>query len=186
MDQSSIFQQALEECNIDVLTGVYVPTPALTLRIPKSKIISVEPTERFPLDEPDIKEPVFDDLKEAFLSASLEKIVMSRMKAKNSKNSGPLLYSEKISPLPNAEEFVLYKRQKATQLAKECKDDDLPEPIQLCTFPTCLNTAIPTYKFCINHLPLDPNFNDQPFFVKCPQCERIAQVGDEKCVFHKK
>lgn len=180
---AELFAQALKECGIDTDPPIGT-NPILTARIPKQNIVAVNVQETFPLKVPTKENVIGEETKEMLISASIEQIVFNRLKLSSNKEQTNEVYSEKISPFPTAEEFVQFKRAKATKLKMESEEDHLSAPIELCSFATCLNTAVPTFKYCINHLSFDPNFDKQIFLKKCPKCDRVMSENDQNCSLH--
>lgn len=89
------------------------------------------------------------------------------------------------------EEFIKFKRAMLTHYNEEAKELGYTKPIEICSEPMCVNMAIPTFKYCANHLNKDPQFETQPFIKECAgiksdgsKCTNCAPASTERCVYH--
>lgn len=65
------------------------------------------------------------------------------------------------------EEYILLKRKVATYYADKSRANGWEEPIRVCLNPRCLNAAVPTFDYCVQHLVDDKRFGEQMFLKQC-------------------
>ena len=92
-----------------------------------------------------------------------------------------------MMPIQDPEEFVKFKQEYNTYVAKTCESYDFETPASLCSVPTCLNTAIPTFDYCICHIEMDPKFEALGLLKKCENedCEIPTSMKFGLCTFHR-
>lgn len=65
------------------------------------------------------------------------------------------------------DDYILLKRKVATHYADRSRANGWSEPIRVCLNPRCLNAAVPTFDYCVQHLVDDKRFDEQVFLRQC-------------------
>ena len=65
------------------------------------------------------------------------------------------------------EDYILLKRKIATYYLDKSRANGWEEPIRVCLNPRCLNAAVPTFDYCVQHLVDDKRFGEQLFLKQC-------------------
>ena len=90
---------------------------------------------------------------------------------------------------PSVSTFVHFKRELATQIAKENEEMGLePGCFSICKVPQCLNSTVPGFDYCLTHLSKDDNFDKVKKFIhKCGKndCTTPCSSNQEFCPIHR-
>ena len=154
MEQDSDFHNVLKKFGFDLdvsdrfsdieFSGTQtVPDPNSTIPVPL--------IEKFPIEPPPIPENDGQIPYSQLESAALELLQISRIPPKQPKQIEKFIPSNFL-PTENVEDFVLLKQQMQTYFAKYSEEEKLPFKIEVCHHPTCLNNAVPTFKYCVYHM----------------------------------
>ena len=154
MDQDPVFQSVLNKFGFDLDVPERFSdiefSETRTVPDPKSTI-TVPLVEKFPIEPPPVPENDGQVPYSQIESAGLELLQISRIPPKEPKKvekNVPINFL----PTENVEDFVLLKREMQTYFAKFSEEEKLPFKIEVCHFPTCLNNAVPTYRYCTYHM----------------------------------
>ena len=131
--------------------------------IPKEEdLIEIPEIENFPLENlPEKIKPNEEELKKMFIETQLETIL--------NKNNEIFLNSNSIN-IPNQfksiNHFINFKKELNQYYINKSKELNLSEDVIICSNLLCLNSSCPTFKYCINHINLDENYNKKQFLKK--------------------
>ena len=194
MEQPKDFTSVLNHLGIEYANtkipegfGTYITAPP-----PQSVLIEIPDEEQFPLPEPDIPEAIEDeDLRSSFIAFQKKFIVEN-----SNTNGNPYSTSFRGKDLDIPVEFdtyqafITFKRQLETYYIEMSKEYGWKDPVTVCHHPTCLNSTVPTFSYCVNHMYEDENFDKQKFIGRCEKvdetpCGRICNAQFKVCNLHR-
>jgi hypothetical protein len=159
------------------------------------ELIAVPAMEAFPLPEAD-PAPALDrvNAQQLFTRFQLQTIASSRPRGQDPnlvdvECVGPLL--EIPTEFDSLEHFVQFKRELATVYKARSEANGWTESFGVCKHPTCLSSCAPTFEYCLFHLPLDPQYDQQKFIQKCQmavegqECPIPCGLSVNRCAFHR-
>ena len=170
---------------MDLVTET-IPNDEDLIEIPDEEILPV----------PEIEDERVDDISESDMRNCALTSLANTFKEKNEVLFLPKVektHLKNILVYDDPADFVQFKREYATYIKKTAADQLLDEgTINLCSVPTCLNTAIPTMKYCTYHITMDPDysrfglFNTCQFKLRGEECETPCSVKFVNCTIHRK
>jgi hypothetical protein len=157
-------------------------------------LIPVPDMEEFPLDEPTPAPQLTPGESRAqFCQFQVQHIAndvaVARVSGPELDCRGPTL--EIPTEFDSVDDFIAFKRALATVFKLRSDEYGWHIPMGVCEFPSCLNSAPPTFHYCLYHLPLDPEFTNQKFLTTCQAlvdgrpCGTPCGIGSTKCAFHR-
>lgn len=160
----------------------------------ESDLISVPLEEDFPLPPVEPHHAINpEEIKTALIQSQYEILFTQLETAFTVKSaSDELELLEYGREYENPEELHKFKRALATYYNEQAKNLGCTKPVEICSEPTCLNMAIPSFKYCSNHILNEQK--PQPFIKKCgapkpegedaQECQRPAPSGVGLCLHH--
>ena len=194
-DVNSLFLKTLESNAISTATPKSLAKMKLvTEKIPEpSDLVEIPDEEIFPiseiLDETN-KEITPQEITKSALSDMLSSFIQRTKVLKPPTVEKSNLQNMMIYDDP--QQFIEFKREYATYLSAVASNLGIPvSAIQLCSFPLCLNQAIPNFHFCINHMEMEHEFDKVDLFSRCnfttqgERCETPCSPKFQYCTFHR-
>jgi len=193
---NSAFNSALNKNGIDLdVTDTFDDMLKLTIKVPGDEtLIKIPNREEFPLELPE-SSFIDGNIENMFVKSSLKCFseAIHEKERKGDKIDGSIgVNLENILPFDSSADFVRFKRELQTYYHVISEENDLEVDIQVCKYPSCLNSAVPSFSYCCYHLPLDESFSSQPFLSQCDsssngnRCETPCSRKYPQCVVHKR
>lgn len=149
---------------------------------PRSEELAEIPDqEQYPLEIIPCSDKITPDVLNILFVKS--QIQVASQNSNSNSLSGSLVESEIF---PTEKEFYQYKMDLQAQIEKCNKNENLTVPLSICNDPLCVNSAVPSFHYCLRHLYKDPNFSTQSLVHCCEQtnCSCIVGASTKKCPIH--
>ncbi|EAX96880.1 hypothetical protein TVAG_390870 [Trichomonas vaginalis G3] len=169
------FETALKNCGVECeINPIFKHLKLSSFSIPNSEdIIKIPENEEFPIKD-DKKEAIKPISQEEFVEKCLQEILNQRkLQIENHANTT----TSEFLLIEDTDEFIQVKRELNTYCAKISRDEGMDPPFHICEYTSCLNSAIPGFSYCTNHITLDPKFDTLPFFKRCS-----SKLSDQQCI----
>lgn len=158
---------------------------------PKVNVIEVPPIEPAIIEDYEGDMPR-DVTPTDFIKAQLQVIGQQKPESKQKPVSG---IHATLVDLPDEfdspEDFVRFRQEYDAVLQKRSEDMGLIDKVKICQIPTCISPTVPSFDYCIYHLPHDSQFTKQYLITTCSDigpdgkpCMTPTTVGLGKCAHH--
>jgi len=187
-DKSYTFRSILRglgigECSPSIPPGVGfhlkgIPYPGDLVPIPN--------IESFPIPSaPEKAHLSQNELRDMFVKRQFEEI--ARKSDPNQDNCEELLTVDIPGTFRSIGHFLQFKQELNALYEIKSKELGISGPIKVCQSPMCLNSSVPTFSYCANHLYEDPKYEEQKFIKQCEAegCLNVCSMGQKLCCYHK-
>ena len=188
--RSLLFSRGIGEFSPAIPEGIGIHIHGVPLQ---EDLHVIPESEQFPLEEVP-KNDLFEKkkLRDIFVKAQAAEIARSRPYHSrvqeeiigNSTGIGDSF--EKI------EDFARFKEEINAFCIKKSHQYEFSTPIIVCSEVSCLNSSVPGFSHCINHLHMDPKFTKQKLIGQCSHqsedgsiCGKPCSIKHKQCSYHR-